>query len=201
MEATVLPQTLVRARYSLMNLSMPKIGMAGSSWCWTTAAATRVRQAVRPSPSARVGCARSGWRATSPHLNPKERDTRSHLARTLREFVDDIIAGLGRLGGERQEIVDKVSEWFIAGHRKAPRGRPQAGPGARRTRARQDVHEQELTNGYLAGRGAPGPCQRGEEGDARPTRPYKRAWGRGEKANRPAERAGDEVGHVDSPGI
>ena len=115
-------------------------------------------------------------------------DTHSYLACTLREFVDDIIAGLGRLGGERQEIVDKVPEWFIAGHRKAPRGR--AGPGARRTRARQDVHEEELTNGYLAGRGATGSGwrgrasgatsarpwqQRGEEGDARPTRPYERA--------------------------
>ncbi|MDP9481260.1 MAG: hypothetical protein M3R38_37285, partial [Actinomycetota bacterium] len=57
-----------------------------------------------------------------------KRDARSHLARTLREFVDDILWGLGCLGGERQEIVDKVPEWFIAGQRKAPRGRPPGGP-------------------------------------------------------------------------
>ena len=42
----------------------------------------------------------------SPHLNLKERewrylkrDCRSHLAETLRGFVDDILAGLSRLGG------------------------------------------------------------------------------------------------------
>ena len=43
----------------------------------------------------------------SPHLNPKEhewrilkRDHRGHLAATLRQLVDEVVAGLGQLGGE-----------------------------------------------------------------------------------------------------
>ncbi len=66
----------------------------------------------------------------SPHLNPKERewrtlkrDVRSHLAAGLRAFVDEILAGLGRLGGGRLDIVDQVPQWFIDGHRKEPTGR------------------------------------------------------------------------------
>jgi transposase len=69
-----------------------------------------------------------------PQLNKKERewrvlkrDARSHLAHSLREFADDILAGLRRLGGERLDIVDRVPDWFIAGHRRPPRphlGRP-----------------------------------------------------------------------------
>jgi len=80
----------------------------------------------------------------SPHLNRKEpewrllkRDARGHLARTLREFVDGILAGLGRLGGERLDIVDRVPDWWIAGHRKPPTGRPRGRPkGARDTKPR-----------------------------------------------------------------
>lgn len=71
----------------------------------------------------------------SPHLNRKEhdwrvlkRDARSHLPRTLRAFVDGILAGLHRLGGERLDIVDRVPDWFIAGHRKPPTGRPPGRP-------------------------------------------------------------------------
>jgi len=71
----------------------------------------------------------------SPELNRKERewrylkrDVRSHLARTLREFVDEIVAGLHQLGGIRQDIVDHVPDWFIAGHRKPPTGRPRGRP-------------------------------------------------------------------------
>ncbi len=67
----------------------------------------------------------------SPELNPKEgewrrlkRDARSHLAPTLRTFVDELVVGLRQLGGERVDIVDLVPEWFIAGHRKEPTGRP-----------------------------------------------------------------------------
>lgn len=66
----------------------------------------------------------------SPQLNPKERewrtlkrDARSHLAPTLRAFVDDILFGLHQLGGERLDIVDHVPDWFLAGHRKPPTGR------------------------------------------------------------------------------
>ena len=47
----------------------------------------------------------------SPELNRKERewrylkrDVRSHLARSLRAFVDEILAGLHRLGGSRLDV-------------------------------------------------------------------------------------------------
>lgn len=81
----------------------------------------------------------------SPELNPKERewrtlkrDHRSHLAPTLRTFVDEAVAGLGRLGGERCDIVDEVPAWWIAGHRKEPTGRPPGRPkGAKDTVPRQ----------------------------------------------------------------
>ena len=80
----------------------------------------------------------------SPHLNRKEpewrvlkRDARSHLARTLREFVDGILGGLRRLGGERLDIVDRVPDWFIAGHRKPPTGRPPGRPKGAKDRQRR----------------------------------------------------------------
>jgi transposase len=70
-----------------------------------------------------------------PKLNPKERewrylkrDTRSHLARDLRTFVDEILAGLGRLGGERRDIEDHVPQWFLDGHRRPPTGRKAGRP-------------------------------------------------------------------------
>jgi transposase len=80
----------------------------------------------------------------SPELNPKERewrtlkrDHRSHLAPTLRDFVDELVAGLGRLGGERRDVVDEVPDWWIAGHRKEPTGRPPGRPkGAKDARPR-----------------------------------------------------------------
>jgi len=76
------------------------------------------------------------WLASySPQLNPKERewkrlkrDVRSHLALTLRAFVDEIAAGLRHLGGDRLDIVDQVPDWFIAGHRKEPTGRAAGRP-------------------------------------------------------------------------
>jgi len=80
----------------------------------------------------------------SPQLNRKERewrllkrDARGHLARTLRDFVDGILAGLGRLGGERLDIVDRVPDWWLAGHRRPPTGRPRGRPkGARDSKPR-----------------------------------------------------------------
>ena len=80
----------------------------------------------------------------SPEFNRKERewrllkrDARGHLARTLREFVDGILAGLGRLGGERLDIADRVPDWWLAGHRKPPTGRPAGRPkGAKDTQPR-----------------------------------------------------------------
>jgi transposase len=84
---------------------------------------------------------RAGWLHViwlsrySPQLNPKERewrylkrDVRSHLARTLRAFVDEIVAGLRQLGGTRLDIIDQVPGWFLAGHRKPPTGRPRGRP-------------------------------------------------------------------------
>jgi len=71
----------------------------------------------------------------SPQLNPKERewrtlkrDHRSHLARSLRAFVDEVVAGLHQLGGERLDIVDEVPQWWLDGHRKEPTGRPAGRP-------------------------------------------------------------------------
>jgi transposase len=80
----------------------------------------------------------------SPKRNRKERewrwlkrDTRSHLARNLRAFVDEVLAGLHRLGGERLDIVDEVPQWFLDGHRRPPTGRPPGRPkGAQDSRPR-----------------------------------------------------------------
>jgi DDE superfamily endonuclease len=80
----------------------------------------------------------------SPELNPKERewrvlkrDHRSHLATSLREFVAEALAGLRSLGGERCDIIDEVPDWWLAGHRKEPAGRPPGRPpGAKDARPR-----------------------------------------------------------------
>jgi hypothetical protein len=71
----------------------------------------------------------------APQLNPKERewrylkrDARSHLATTLRDFVDGILAGLRHLGGAVTTIVDEVPQWFLDGHRKPPTGHPPGRP-------------------------------------------------------------------------
>lgn len=78
----------------------------------------------------------------SPQLNPKERewrwlkrDSRAHLATTLRTFADEVLVGLGQLGGERCDIVDRVPDWFLAGHRRAPTGRPPGRPVGARDRS------------------------------------------------------------------
>ena len=81
----------------------------------------------------------------SPHLNPKERewrilkrDARGHLARSLREFVDAILAGLRRLGGALVTVLDEVPAWFLAGHRREPTGRPPGRPlGAKDSKPRK----------------------------------------------------------------
>ena len=80
-----------------------------------------------------------------PHLNPKERewrllkrDHRSHLAPTLRAFVDTVAAGVAGLGGERCEVIDAVPQWWLDGHRKEPTGRRPGRPhGAKDTRPRK----------------------------------------------------------------
>jgi DDE superfamily endonuclease len=80
----------------------------------------------------------------SPHLNPKEhewrrlkRDHRTHLAGSLRAFVDVAAAGLARLGGEECTILDDVPQWWLDGHRKEPTGRPPGRPkGSKDTKPR-----------------------------------------------------------------
>ena len=71
----------------------------------------------------------------SPEFNEKERawrwlkrDHRSHLARDLRTFVDELLAGLRRLGGALVTVVDAVPQWFLDGHRRPPTGRPPGRP-------------------------------------------------------------------------
>jgi hypothetical protein len=71
----------------------------------------------------------------APQLNPKERewrylkrDARSHLAASLRDFVDGILCGLRHLNGAVAAIVDEVPQWFLDGHRKPPTGRPPGRP-------------------------------------------------------------------------
>ena len=86
--------------------------------------------------SGRALAARQNWLHViwlakyAPQLNPKERewrylkrDARSHLAPTLRAFVDGIVHGLAQLGGTQVDIVDEVPDWFLDGHRKPPTGR------------------------------------------------------------------------------
>ncbi len=81
----------------------------------------------------------------SPHQNRKERewrwlkrDVRGHLARDLCTFVDKVVEGLARLGGEEQVTVDVVPQWLLDGHRKAPTGRKAGQPvGAKDTKPRK----------------------------------------------------------------
>jgi hypothetical protein len=76
------------------------------------------------------------WRARySPQRTPKERQgkrlkraVRSHLAATLRACGDEIRAGLRQRGGAHIDRVDHVPDWFIAGQRKQPTGRPPGRP-------------------------------------------------------------------------
>ena len=90
----------------------------------------------------------------SPQLNRKERewrvlkrDARGHLAPSLRAFVDGILQGLRQLGGERLDIVDEVPEWFLAGHRRPPTGRPRGRPkGAKDSRKRPPYRKRAEAN-------------------------------------------------------
>jgi hypothetical protein len=85
----------------------------------------------------------------SPDLNRKarewrvlKRDARGHLAPSLRAFVDGILDGLQQLGGERLDIVDEVPAWFLAGHPRAPTGRPPGRPkGAKDSYKRAPYHQ------------------------------------------------------------
>jgi transposase len=84
----------------------------------------------------RAGWLHAVWLAKyCPHLNAKEpewrrlkRDARAHLAPDLRAFADGLLDGLRALGGERVDVVDHVPDWFLAGHRRKPTGRPPGRP-------------------------------------------------------------------------
>lgn len=102
-------------------------------------------KASRAALAARAGWLEVVWLARySPELNPKEREWRrlkrdhaSRLAPTLRGFADGVVAGLRELGGERLDVVDAVPEWWVAGHRKPPTGRPPGRPkGSKDSRPR-----------------------------------------------------------------
>jgi hypothetical protein len=90
----------------------------------------------------------------SPELNRKERewrvlkrDARGHLAPGLRAFVDGILDGLRQLGGDRLDIVDEVPAWFLAGHRRAPTGRPPGRPkGAKDSYQRAPYQKRTAAN-------------------------------------------------------
>ena len=88
----------------------------------------------------------------APQLNRKERewrylkrDARGHLARDLRSFADEILAGLRRLGGERLDVVDRVPEWFLAGHRHPPTGRPAGRPKGAKDSYQRSYQRKNLT--------------------------------------------------------
>ena len=42
---------------------------------------------------------------------------------TLHTVVEEIIAGLKHISGERLDTVNHMHQWFYNGHRKAPTGR------------------------------------------------------------------------------
>jgi transposase len=111
--------------------------------------------ASRAALAARAGWLHVIWLAKySPELNRKERewrvlkrDARGHLAPSLRAFVDGILDGLRQLGGERLDIVDEVPAWFLAGHRRAPTGRPPGRPqGAKDTYKRAPYQMRAAAN-------------------------------------------------------
>jgi transposase len=89
----------------------------------------------------------------SPELNKKERewrvlkrDTRGHLARSLRAFVDEILAGLRALGGTLVEVVDQVPDWFLAGHRRPPTGRAAGRPKGAKDSYKRAPYQTKRTN-------------------------------------------------------
>jgi transposase len=87
----------------------------------------------------------------SPELNKKERewrylkrDARGHLARDLRAFADAILAGVRRLGGSRLDIIDRVPDWFLQGHRKPPTGRKAGRPKGAKDSYQRTYHRKNL---------------------------------------------------------
>ena len=69
------------------------------------------------------------------------------LAPSLRAFVDGILDGLRQLGGDRLDIVDEVPAWFLAGHRRAPTGRPPGRPkGAKDSYQRAPFQKRTAAN-------------------------------------------------------
>src|SRR5205814_5705570 len=122
-----------------------------SSSCWTMAPVTPARTAGRRSRPARRGWRCGGSRRTAPISIKKERewrtlkrDVRSHLARSLRAFADEILTGLAQLGGERCDIVDAVPQWFLDGHRRPPTGRKPGRPKGAKDSSKRVVRRKNL---------------------------------------------------------
>jgi hypothetical protein len=109
-------------------------------------------KASRTALAARADWLHVVWLARySPQLNKKEpewktlkRDARAHLARSLRAFADGILAGLHRLGGERLDVIDAVPDWFLAGHRRPPTGRPPGRPKGAKDSYQRGVRRRNL---------------------------------------------------------
>jgi transposase len=87
----------------------------------------------------------------SPELNKKEREwrylkraARGHLARDRRAFAAAILAGVRRLGGSRLDIIDRVPDWFLQGHRKPPTGRKPGRPKGAKDRYQRSYHRKNL---------------------------------------------------------
>lgn len=87
----------------------------------------------------------------APQLNPKERewrylkrDARSHLAASLRDFVDGILLGLRHPGGAITTIVDEVPQWFLDGHRQPPTGRQPGRPVGSKDSYKRERRKQNL---------------------------------------------------------
>jgi hypothetical protein len=54
-----------------------------------------------------------------------ERDARGHLASRLRGFAVAVLYGLRQVGDQR---LQHVPGWFLAGHRRPPKGSPRGRP-------------------------------------------------------------------------
>ncbi len=117
-----------------------------------TSTASRAALAARE----RAGWLHVTWPAKyCPHQNAEgpewrrlKRDARAHLAPDLRAFADGLLDGLRRLGGERVDLVDRVPDWFLAGHRRKPTGRPPGRPKGAKASYERGYTRRNLTGGY-----------------------------------------------------
>ena len=165
-----------------------------SSWCWTTAPATPARSS-QAALAERAAWLQVIWLSRySPHLNPKERewrflkrDHRSHLARSLRDFVDEIRR---RAAPPRRRA---------AGHRRrgaatgSSPGTARSRPGDRRAARRARRPASRAGTGWARRAASPAACGR------RPRPPGSAGGGRWRAPGRPTSPAGRRSGSAPSP--